>query len=246
MTASVDQTAIVAGASGDIGRAICSALIDLNYAVTGLGRFQDDGSDRSPTDSEFTPVRVDFSDLDSLTMALDAVVRQHAPPDALILALGFGQFGSLEQFSASQLRTLIDVNLTSQLLLLRAFVPIMKRRRQGRIVVIGSESALQGRRYGSVYSASKFGLRGALQALREECASRGVQLTMINPGMVRSRFFDELDFEPAPGNDHALNPADVAAAVVFALSARAGTSLDEVNLSPLKNAVRQKSTERDG
>jgi len=244
MTVGADRTAIVAGASGDIGRAICSALIELNYVVTGLGRFKNDGPQPPPTESEFTPIQVDFSDLDSLAMALDSIVREHAPPDALILALGFGQFGSLEQFSASQIRTMIDVNLTSQLFLLRAFVPIMKRRRQGRIVVIGSESALQGRRYGSVYSASKFGLRGALQALREECASRGVQLTMVNPGMVRSRFFDGLDFEPAAGDDHALNPADVAAAVGFALSARAGTSLDEVNLSPLKNAVRQKSTGR--
>jgi len=238
------RTAIVAGASGDIGRAICKRLDELDYSVVGLGRYQQSSSARleQQTASAFVnEVAVDFSELSNLSAALDTVSREHPAPDALILALGFGQFGSLEQFSADQIGAMIDVNLTSQLLLLRSFVPVMKRRRQGRIVVVASEAALHGRRYGSVYSATKFGLRGALQALREECASRAVQITVINPGLVRSAFFDSLDFEPAEGEDHALVPADVAAAVVFALSARDGASIDEINMSPLKNAVRQKT-----
>lgn len=242
MSEDTAQHAIVAGASGDIGSAICQQLMARDYRVTGLGRSDVSAGEASFAGDDFRMVLIDFADLDNLSTGLENLLREQGSPDALILTAGYGHFGSIEQFSSAQIRTMIDVNLTSQLLLLKCFVPAMKRQRRGRIVVIGSESALQGRRYGSVYSAAKFAMRGALQALREECAGKNVQLTIINPGMVRTKFFDDLDFEPAEGPLHALDAADVAKAVSFALSARDGACVDEINLSPVKKVVRQKST----
>ncbi len=234
--------AVVAGVTGGIGGAICSALVADGYRVTGLARARssDHNCDSIQTLCDAI-VEVDFENLSQLVTCLDALVRERPIPDALILAAGYGRFGAIEQFSPAQIRQMIDVNLTAQLLLLRGFVPAMKRLGRGRIVVIGSESALQGRRYGSIYSATKFALRGSLQALRQECAGRNVHLTLINPGMVRTSFFDQLDFEPAAGAVHALDSDDVAAAVIYALSARDGACVDEINLNPIKNVVRHKA-----
>jgi short-subunit dehydrogenase len=107
-------------------------------------------------------------------------------------------------------------------------------------VLIGSEAALRGSRYGSIYCAAKFGLRGLAQALRQEAATAGVAVSIVNPGMVRTGFFDELDFVPGERPENALEPADVAEAVWLAVSTRAGAVVDEIDLSPLSRVVRKK------
>ena len=60
-----------------------------------------------------------------------------------------------------------------------------------------------------------------------------MRVGLINPGAVRTPFFDDLNFEPGEGEDNAIAPEDVAAALAMVLEARPGTVLDEINLSPL-------------
>ncbi|GIS88216.1 MAG: hypothetical protein CM1200mP18_09260 [Gammaproteobacteria bacterium] len=63
---------------------------------------------------------------------------------------------------------------------------------------MGSEAALSGGRYGAVYSATKFAMRGFAQALRHECAAAHVRITIVNPGpLVQTQFFDSLGLSPA-------------------------------------------------
>ena len=66
-------------------------------------------------------------------------------------------------------------------------------------------------------------------------------MTIIHPGMVRTGFFDDLNFAPGDAADNAIEPQDVAAAVNLVLGARPGTVFDELTLSPLKKVVRAKS-----
>ncbi|MCZ6795808.1 MAG: SDR family NAD(P)-dependent oxidoreductase, partial [Planctomycetota bacterium] len=98
-----------------------------------------------------------------------------------------------------------------------------------------------GKRQGAVYCASKFALRGFAQALREECAASGVRVTIVNPGMVRTGFFDDLDFAPGEEPANYVLPEDVAEVVAAVLSMRRETVVDEINLSPLKKVVRFRS-----
>ena len=88
-------------------------------------------------------------------------------------------------------------------------------------------------------------MRGFAQALRHECAAANVRITIVNPGMVRTKFFDSLKFEPGADPDNYIEPEDVASAVCGALSARGGTVVDEINLSPLKRVVRRKTDDAD-
>ena len=59
---------------------------------------------------------------------------------------------------------------------------------------MGSESALEGKKMGSLYSAAKFGLRGFAQSVREECRNSDVRVSIVNPGLVRTPFFENLNF----------------------------------------------------
>ena len=230
-----NRTILVTGASRGIGAAVSQRLLQQGCRVIAVARrFNSD----VPANPHLRQIHLDLGRLDALPTALGGLVREHPEIDALICNAGQGRFGTLEQFSEQQIRQLIDLNLTSQILIARAFLPLFKARRQGDLVFMGSEAALTGGRKGAVYCATKFGLRGLAQSLREECAGTGVRVGIVNPGMVKTDFFDALDFRPDDAPDCHLTPADVAEAVWTMLSARAGAAIDEINMSPEKKVIR--------
>ena len=234
---SAKRKMLLTGAGGGIGRSIATLLLSSDWRIVGLSR---DPARSEFSQKEFTQATIDLSDLAHLPEQLRLVASEHGDIDSVVCAAGVGRFGSLEEFSYEQIRELIDINLTSQLYVVRAFLPLLKRRGSGDVVLIGSEAALAGGARGAVYSATKFALRGFCQSLRQESAAAGIRVTLINPGMVRTGFFDQLDFEPGEDPTHAIVPEDIAVAVKMVLSARPETVFDEINLSPLKKVVRRK------
>ncbi len=229
-----ERTIIVTGASRGIGRAISHKLLDEGCRVVGISRTIESAA---PVNEHFIAVPLDLAQSEQLPGQLRELRTRFPAVDGLICNAGLGRFGSLEEFSAAQIRELIEVNLTSQILLAREFLPQFKKNGSGDLIFMGSEAALQGGKKGAVYSASKFALRGLAQSLREECASSGVRVGIINPGMVKSSFFDELDFEPGETTDNHLLPGDVAEAVWQILNARQGAVIQEINLSPQKKVI---------
>jgi len=230
------RTVLVTGASSGIGEAISDAQVAQGNRVVGIGR---DFSKCRIDDGLFERVALDLEKLGDLPGALQAIAAGH-DFDALVLNAGAGRFGGLEEFSYGQIDAQVALNLTSHVYVTRALLPALKKRGGGDCIFIGSEAALAGGARGALYSACKSALRGFAQALRAECAAAGVRVSIINPGMVRSPFFDELDFAPGEAPENYIEPADVAAAVDMILSARPGTVFDEINLSPLKKVIRKK------
>lgn len=229
------RTVVVTGASAGIGRAVVTQQLAAGRHVIGIAR--DPGA---VAGGHYTGVALDLAELAALPERLTALARAHADVSAVVCCAGAGRFGSLEEFAYEDIRELIDLNLTSPAMVARAFLPVMKRNGGGDLVFIGSEAALAGARRGAVYAASKFGLRGLAQSLRQECGSRAVRVCIVNPGMVRTEFFDALAFEPGDDPAHYIEPEDVAAAVGLVLDARRETVIDEINLSPLTRVVRKK------
>ena len=236
------KTILVTGASSGIGRAITTLLLEQGYRVTGLAR---DFSKFPCQDKHFTAISMDFSDLDNLPGRLDELTRKEPVIDGVVCCAGSGRFGSLEEFSCAQIRSLLDLNLTSQVCLVRTLLPGMKQRGAGNIIFMGSEAALAGGKRGAIYSAAKFGLRGLAQALRQECAASGIRISSINPGMVKTGFFDALDFRHGDAAENYILPEDVARAALLILEAREGTVFDEINLSPQKKVIRFRKPDGD-
>ncbi|MCP3871325.1 MAG: SDR family oxidoreductase [Gammaproteobacteria bacterium] len=228
------RTLVITGASGGIGKAITTRALQGGWTVIGMGR---DFSKSGHSSDRFSSITMDLSSIDELPETLKKLHHRHPEVDGLVLNAGYGHFGSLEEFSPTQVRNLIDLNLTSQILLAREFLPAFKARKTGDLVFMGSEAALSGGRKGAVYSATKFALRGLAQSLREECAGSGVRVGIVNPGMVRTGFFDHLGFQPGDTPDAHLEPEDVAEAVWLMLNARPGAAIDEINLSPQKKVI---------
>jgi NADP-dependent 3-hydroxy acid dehydrogenase YdfG len=226
--------AIVTGASKGIGKAICQKLLTNGYRVVGIARNFSEGKIQHP---QFETVCLDLSDIKALPQALKELTIRYPDISILICNAGRGQFKHLEEFSYDQIRSLIDLNFLSHVYMTKTFLPLFKKQKRSDLIFIGSEAALAGKRQGSIYCASKFALRGFVQALRDECATSPVRICLINPGMVQTSFLQDLSFEPGSESTEHLLPEDIAEAVSMVLAARDGAIFDEINVSPHKKHI---------
>lgn len=233
MTTSDPKTALITGASSGIGLASTKTLLAQGYRVIGIGR---DFSKTSMDHPQFEALIHDLSDI-AATEKLFKLLCREQRIDAFIHSAGYGLFGSIEQFSCRQIRQYIETHVTSLLTLLHYLVPSMRKNRNGRIVLIGSESALQAGRKGILYSGAKFAIRGIAQALREDCGKDGIPVSLINPGMVDTAFFEDLNFRPGKDSSHSIRVQDVAELVLHILSGHPDTIIDEINLSPRNRSI---------
>ncbi|BCG66078.1 MAG: 3-hydroxy acid dehydrogenasemalonic semialdehyde reductase [Methyloprofundus sp.] len=233
----VKRTLLISGASSGIGRACAVALLKEGHRVIGLSR---DCSQFTHQHQNFTAFELDLSDLAQLPNKIKQLSKQSPDIDAVIFCAGKGQFGGLEEFSFVQIQELMNLNFVSQSILAKCLLPALKRKPLADLVFMGSEAALNGTRKGSIYCASKFAIRGFSQALRDECAKSSVRVSLINPGMVQTEFFDQLNFHPGEQASQHLLASDVAGAVCYIINARAGIIIDEINLNPANKVVRFK------
>ncbi len=231
------RTVLVTGASSGIGRAVARNLLQQGHTVIGVSR---DCRKFTRQMDNFSSVQVDLSQINDLPQKIRELQQTFPELDAVVFSAGMGQFGSVEEFSYPQIEALMTINFTSQVFLTKALLPALKRKANSDLIFIGSEAALKGSRKGAVYCASKFALRGFTQALREESGNSNVRVCLINPGMVRTAFFEHLTFEPGDDESNTILPEDVAHAVSYVLGSRSQIVIDEINLSPLKKVVKFK------
>ena len=233
----IKRTVLVTGASSGIGRAVAQNLLQQGHTVIGASR---DCRKFTRQMDNFSSVQLDLTRLNELPQKIRQLQQTFPEIDAVVFSAGMGQFGSVEEFSYPQIEALMTINFTSQVFLTKAMLPALKRKANSDLIYIGSEAALKGSRKGAVYCASKFALRGFTQALREECGNSNVRVCLINPGMVKTAFFENLTFEPGDHESNAILAEDVAAAVLYVLDSREQIVIDEINLSPLNKVVKFK------
>jgi 3-hydroxy acid dehydrogenase/malonic semialdehyde reductase len=238
MPSNSKQKALITGASRGIGRATAERLNQNGWQVVAVARDFSDWADRP---AEIETISMDLSDTSALPEQLKSLSKKHPDIDTVICNAGAGHFAALEQFSYPQIEKMVQLNLLQHLFVSRTFLPPMKRHASGTFIFVGSESALAGGRYGAIYSACKFGLRGFAQSLRHECSTSNIRIGIINPGMVDSHFFDSLNFKPGDDPANSIPVTEVAKAIEGMLNAGPHTVIDEINLSPLKKVVQKKS-----
>ena len=232
-----DKYVLVTGSSSGIGYEITLKLLDLGAKVIGIAR----NHDRSKLKNKnYTTYKCDVSAHQKLEILLKQILKKHPQINCFISNAGYGDFGPLENFSTLQIKNFIATNLTSHMIITKLLLPHFKRIKIGDIIFIGSEAGLLGAKNGSLYCAAKFGLRGFSEALSKDVANKNIRVSIINPGMIRTDFFENLNFEPGNDEENAINIKDVSSTVAYILDLTRNTIVDEINLSPLKKAVKFK------
>ena len=212
-------TVYVTGGSRGLGAAVVDAVGAAGGRAVVL--------DRVPPDTDVPYAEVDLSDWEAATRAVDRMVEEVGPPEAVVTAAGIDACGPLAEIEQVDWQRVIQVNLFGTVAVIRACLPHLERSR-GTVVTVSSTLGLRGADAATAYSASKFAIRGFSQALAVEYAGR-VGVTCLLPGGMRTGFFDGRDerFKPAPDQD--LNdPASTAGAVVTALTQPVGSEIREM------------------
>ena len=230
-------TVLVTGAASGLGRAVAGAVLAAGGRPLLLDRHDSrDGLDgaasspppppRSPTSP--TPGRPSGPWPSSPTRA-DGL-------DGVVTAAGTDACGRLEDVPGAEWDRVVQVNLLGTAAVIRGALPGLRRSR-GRIVTVASTLGLRALSDASAYCASKFGVIGLSRALAAELAGE-VGLTTLIPGGMNTAFFDGRTEQYRPGPDARLNdPADVADAVLFALTRPDGCEVRELRGLPLDRAV---------
>lgn len=226
---------LVSGSTSGIGRATTELLLSSGAKVTGIARNHEQFQ---PNDENYNTVALNLGDLSNITSTITEIMTSSPDIDGLVNCAGFGKFGSLENFSSEQIQAYINVNLISHLIVTRSVISQFKSSEMGDIIFMGSEAALKGSQMGSLYCTVKFGIRGFAQSIRQESADKNIRVTIINPGMVRTEFFNNLKFRPGDDDKNAIEPSDVAKSILTVLSMRQGTVIDEINLTPQKKVIK--------
>ncbi|HKF89074.1 MAG TPA: SDR family oxidoreductase [Propionibacteriaceae bacterium] len=172
--------------------------------------------------------RVDLSDAVAAERAVSSIVAANGGRlDGVFTAAGIDSCGPLDQVPMADWERVIKVNLLGTAAVIRAALPYLKRT-QGRVVTCASTLGIKAVGDATAYCASKFGVVGFTRALAAETSGE-VGVTLLIPGGMHTPFFDGRTEQYKPPPDAKLNqPADVAAAVVFALSQPPGCEVREL------------------
>lgn len=207
------RRAVVTGASSGIGLQTAKALANRGVAVLAVGRDDAELADLADMGDRVEPLKADISTSEGRSR----IVERAGPVDALVNDAGVGWVGLFEDMPVEEIERTVSINLVGLMTLTRRLLPLLSER--GHIVNIGSVLGLASSPPLTVYSASKFGVHGFTEGLREELAGR-VYVTEIQPGPVNTKFFGRATHRSkaaAVPEFPMMDPSRVAAAVVRAL-----------------------------
>lgn len=156
---------------------------------------------------------------------------QAAWPDVIVLNAGIFVGGKISRVRPGDIEKIMATNVYSTFSFTREFVSILQRRRQSKMILIGSTAGLEPHKsetYGSLYSVTKFATRGVALNLRRELRSKGIGVTHIAPGSVMTEMWGR-DGRPA----QMLKPSDIGELVVSLLKLSSKAVVEEIIIRPI-------------
>jgi NADP-dependent 3-hydroxy acid dehydrogenase YdfG len=217
---------LITGASSGIGQATARQAAQAGYRLVLASRSIDKleqlaaelgGPERA------LAIRCDVTEWAQQQAMAAAALEQFGALDVVFANAGFGAARGFLKESPEHWRSMVLTNVYGAALTIRATLEALKRSR-GHFLLTGS---VAGRRAlpGSLYSATKWAVTGMGESLRQELNDTGVRVTLIEPGMVDTPFFDN----PV---SNALHPDDIARAVMFAVSQPPHVDVNEILVRP--------------
>ncbi len=225
-----EHSILVTGGSRGIGRAISLRLAADGYQVIINSRSANAAAEEvcatiRETGGSCRLLPFDVADRAAAKAALEADVEEHGAPYGVVLNAGIASDAAFPALSDADWDSLVQTNLGGFYNVLKPLsMPMIRRRKPGRIVALSSVSGLMGNRGQVNYSATKAGIIGAAKALAVELATRKITVNCVAPGPIETDMLDEAPVEEilkaVPMGRLGL-PEEVAAAVAFLCSPEA-------------------------
>lgn len=183
----MSKAILVSGAGGGIGKATSLQLANAGFRVFAGAISEAERAELRALHPDIEPVLLDVTQPDSITAAVAAVT------DALAGSPLFGFWGNagimriaaFRNLQLGDIRQVVNVNLLGNMLMIHAVLPLLERG-QSRVVITGSATGMFAGPAVSVYTATKWGIEGFVDALRIELAQIGIRLSLIQPGLIKT------------------------------------------------------------
>jgi len=195
-----DRTAVVTGAASGIGRAIATSLAkrgchlaladidDMGLKKTAADIIEtalaSSAANNATSDLRISTHHLDVSDRDAVAEFPERVTAEHGGADVLVNNAGVALAGTFEQVAEADFEWLFGINFWGVVRMTRAFLPVLHRSAEARIVNISSVFGLIAPPGNTAYSASKFAVRGFTESLRHELRKTQIGVSVVHPGGV--------------------------------------------------------------
>ena len=181
------DTWFITGTSSGFGRAFAEHAIAQGHRVVATARSVDGlAALVAQAPDRVLALALDVTRTGAAEAAVAAAVERFGRIDVLVNNAGYGVVGALEETPDAELRSLMDTNFFGAMAVTRAALPVLRAQRGGAIVNISSLGGQMSFAGFSAYSASKFALEGASEALAQEMAPFGVKVLIVEPGQFRT------------------------------------------------------------
>jgi NAD(P)-dependent dehydrogenase (short-subunit alcohol dehydrogenase family) len=185
------RTWLITGASRGIGRELTAQLLTRGDRVAATLRRPEQLDDLAAEHGDrLWTARLDVTDTARLRGVVDAAFADLGRVDVVVSNAGYGVFGAAEELTDAHVEDVLATDLTASIQLARAVVPHLRAQGGGRILQVssmGGHIAFPGL---SLYHAAKWGIEGFFEALAPEVAPFGIRTTLVEPGMIRTTFYE--------------------------------------------------------
>ena len=193
------EAVLITGCSSGIGRATAGHLAQRGYTVYASARKLDAIRDLEAHGCRL--LALDVTDDDSMTAAVEAVEREQGAVGVLVNNAGYSQSGAVESIPMDAVRKQFETNVFGLVRLCQLVLPAMRAQRFGRIINISSMGGRLVFPGGGYYHATKFAVEALSDALRFEVKGFGIDVVLIEPGLIKTEFGTAAVGSLAPASD---------------------------------------------
>jgi NAD(P)-dependent dehydrogenase (short-subunit alcohol dehydrogenase family) len=181
-----NKVAIVTGASSGIGEVTADRLSRAGYKVYGTSRR---GAHGNGANRSFDMLALDVTSDESVTAAVNEVLRLEGRVDLLVNNAGFGIApAAAEESSIKQAQAIFDTNFFGAVRMIHAVVPHMRQRGSGRIINVSSVLGFLPMPYMALYCATKHAMEAYSESLDQELRTQGIRVSLVEPAYIKSAF----------------------------------------------------------
>jgi NADP-dependent 3-hydroxy acid dehydrogenase YdfG len=184
--ADISKAVLITGCSTGIGRATALRLAGSGWTVYATARRPESIADLA--DAGCRTLALDVTDEESMRAAVQAVEQAEGAVGVLVNNAGYGQSGPIEQISPDAVRRQFETNVYGVIRMAQLALPGMRAQRWGKIVNVGSMGGRLTFPGGGLYHATKYALEALSDALRFEVRGFGVDVVLIEPGLITTEF----------------------------------------------------------
>jgi NAD(P)-dependent dehydrogenase (short-subunit alcohol dehydrogenase family) len=192
----MEKVALVTGSSSGIGLETALSLARDGYhtfaSMRDVGKA---GELEHSAKKENLPIEIIELDVDkeeSIVSTIKKIIEKDGRLDVLVNNAGYGQFGCTEDITVDDFRKQFETNFFSVVRIIQEVAPVMRKQNSGNIINISSVAGRMGLPGSPAYISSKFALEGLGECLRYELGQFGIKTTLIEPGVIKTNFFNSM------------------------------------------------------